>query len=105
MSARPPSEARLWLKAAVVWLLLSALLIATVALAYAPLGAAKIFVSLGIGAAKAAVVLAIFMELRSDSPIIRIAAISGPFLLLVLFALTFADETTRRHALDLFGAY
>ncbi len=103
MSARPPSEARLWIGAAFVWLVLSGLLVATAALAYAPLGAAKIFVALGIAAAKAALVVWLFMELRSASPIIRIASAAGLFFLLVMFALTFADEMTRSHALALFG--
>jgi cytochrome c oxidase subunit IV len=79
-----------------VWLALLSLLAATTALAFAPLGSATLFVSLAIAAAKALLVLIIFMELKASSGLVRAFAAAGFFWLAILFALTMADYSHRR---------
>ncbi len=104
MSAPAPTPGRLWRKAALVWLGLTLLLAATLFAAYLPLGQVKIAVSLGIAAAKAALVALVFMELAADGPLTRMAAAAGLIFLAILLSLTLAEEATRSHVLSLFGA-
>ena len=99
---RDNPSVRLLRKAGLVWLGLTVLLAATIVGAYLPLGSWKPLVGLGISVAKTALVVLIFMELMSATAIVRFAAAAGVAFLLVLFALTFADETTRQHAPNLF---
>ena len=77
------------------WLALMALLALTTALAFVPLGSANLFISLGVAAAKALLVLVLFMELRAGSSLIRAAAAAGFFWLAIMIALTTADYTHR----------
>ena len=79
-----------------VWAALMLLLAATTALAFAPLGSATLFVSLGIAATKALLVLMIFMELKASTGLVRAFAAAGFFWLAILLALTMADYTHRR---------
>ena len=79
-----------------VWIALMLLLAATTALAFAPLGSATIFVSLAIAAAKALLVLIIFMELKASTGLVRAFAAAGFFWLAILFAMTMADYSHRR---------
>ena len=72
-----------------------ALLALTTALAFVPLGSANLFISLGVAAAKALLVLVLFMELRAGSSLIRAAAAAGFFWLAIMIALTTADYTHR----------
>jgi cytochrome c oxidase subunit 4 len=102
MSGRAPSPGRLWRKAALVWLALTLLLGATIVGAYLPIGDVKLVLSLGIAAAKAILVMLVFMELWSDTALIRTTAVMGLLWLGVFFALTLAEEATRQHALELF---
>ena len=85
------SAGRIWR----CWLALMVLLGLTTALAFAPLGSANLFVSLGIAAAKALLVLIVFMELKGSSGLIRAAAAAGFFWLAIMIALTSADYTHR----------
>jgi len=78
-----------------VWAALMLLLAATTALAFAPLGSATLFVSLGIAATKALLVLMIFMELKASTGLVRAFAAAGFFWLAILLALTMADYTHR----------
>lgn len=78
-----------------VWLALVALLALTVAASFAPLGPVLPFVSYAIAAAKAALVLWFFMELRSDDGIHRLALFAGFAWLLVFLTLMAADPLTR----------
>jgi cytochrome c oxidase subunit 4 len=71
------------------------LLALTTALAFVPLGSANLFISLGIAAAKALLVLIVFMELKAGSSLIRAAAAAGFFWLAIMIALTTADYTHR----------
>jgi cytochrome c oxidase subunit 4 len=80
------------------WLALMFLLASTTALAFVPLGTANLFISLGIAAVKALLVLLLFMELKASSPLIRAAAAAGFFWLAIMIALTTADYTHRTDA-------
>lgn len=74
---------------------LIALLATTVALAYVPLGSANLAVSLGIAALKAALVGLIFMRLNEASALNRLAALTGPIWVFVMFLLLYGDYLTR----------
>jgi cytochrome c oxidase subunit 4 len=78
-----------------VWLALCLLLATTCAIAYVPLGAANLPISLLIAALKAALVGGIFMRLRKDTPLNRLAACIGPAWIAIMFLLMFADYATR----------
>jgi cytochrome c oxidase subunit 4 len=77
------------------WLALLALLALTVTLAYAPLGALNAVVALAIGTIKAAIVAAIFMELRHRGFRTLIFACAGLFWLGILLWLGSMDFLTR----------
>ena len=77
------------------WLGLLALLALTVTLAYLPLGAFNIAVALGIGATKAAIVAAFFMELRHRGGRMLVFAAAGLFWLAILLWLGLMDFMTR----------
>lgn len=77
------------------WLGLLALLALTVTVAYVPLGAGNALVALGIGAIKAGLVAAIFMELRHRSGLTLIFAGAGLFWLGILLWLGLMDFLTR----------
>lgn len=84
-------------KAALVWLALIVLALATLGFAYVPAGRWNLLVALTIAAAKGLLVAMIFMELVRARTVARLAAFAGVFFLAVLFSLTFADEVTRPH--------
>jgi cytochrome c oxidase subunit IV len=77
------------------WLGLLALLALTVTLAYVPLGAFNAVVALGIGATKAAMVAAIFMELWHRGTRTMVFATAGLFWLAILLWLGSMDFLTR----------
>lgn len=77
------------------WAALCLLLTITVAVAYVPLGALNLVVSLAIAAAKVLIIALVFMELVRASSLLRLAAMTGIFWLLFLFVLMFADYLTR----------
>jgi cytochrome c oxidase subunit IV len=77
------------------WLALLALLALTVALAYVPLGALNAVVAIAIGTIKAAIVAAIFMELRQRGARTFIFAGAGLFWLGILLWLGSMDFLTR----------
>ena len=85
------SAGRIWR----CWLALMVLLALTTGIAFVPLGTANLFISLGIAAAKALLVLIVFMELKASSSLIRAAAAAGFFWLAIMIALTTADYTHR----------
>jgi cytochrome c oxidase subunit 4 len=86
---RPP------LALVVAWLALLALLASTVTLAYVPLHAFNAVVALTIGTIKAAIVAAIFMELRDRGPRAFVFAGAGLFWLGILLWLGMMDFMTR----------
>jgi cytochrome c oxidase subunit IV len=77
------------------WISLCALLAATYSLAYLPLGRANLPVSLCIAALKVALIGTVFMHLRDNSPLNRLAASAGPIWLFIMFLLIGADYFTR----------
>ncbi len=88
------------------WAALMVLLTLTTGLAFAPLGAANLFVSLAIAGAKALLVLLLFMELKASSGLVRVFAGAGFVWLMIMIALTSADYTHRtdqRVPLDTIG--
>ena len=77
------------------WFALLALLALTVTLAYVPLQAFNAVVAMTIGTIKAAIVAAIFMELRHRGPHTFIFAGAGLFWLGILLWLGMMDFLTR----------
>jgi cytochrome c oxidase subunit 4 len=77
------------------WLALIVLHALTTGSAFIPLGAANLFVSLGIAVTKALIVLLFFMELKASSALVRVFAAAGFFWLMIMIALTTADYTHR----------
>jgi cytochrome c oxidase subunit 4 len=86
---------QLWRRNLVIWAALMALLILTLVVAYLPLGPANTAIGLAVAAAKAALVLMLFMELATSPGLVRLAAIAGLVFVTILFTLTFADVLSR----------
>ncbi|PWC88383.1 hypothetical protein TSH100_07370 [Azospirillum sp. TSH100] len=83
----------------ITWAALVALLAATLGLAYVPMpGPLNLVLALGISAAKALLVLTLFMKLFRAPALTRAAASAGLFWLAVLFALSATDYLTRKEA-------
>ena len=78
-----------------VWVLLLALLAATIGATFLHLGTVLPFVSFGIAIAKASLVFWFFMELKREDGLARLAIIAGFAWLAILFILTAADNATR----------
>jgi cytochrome c oxidase subunit 4 len=96
MSDTPPRTAvQLWRRNLVIWAALMVLLVLTLVVAYLPLGAANTALGLVIAAAKAALVVLLFMELITSPSLVRLAAVSGLVFATILFALTLADVLSR----------
>ena len=79
----------------IVFGVLLALLVATVAVAEVSLGAAGFFVAVLIATIKAALILLYFMHVLYSRPLIWIVAGAGFFWMAILFSLTLADYETR----------
>lgn len=77
------------------WVGLVALLCLTLGMAFVSLGKGNIAVALSIGAAKALIVVFVFMELARGHPLKLIFAGAGLFWVSILFGLTFTDYATR----------
>lgn len=80
---------------AMVWLGLLALLALTVAATFAPLGAARLPLSLLIAGGKAALVVWVYMHLREERGIVRVIALAALLWLALLLLLSAADFLTR----------
>lgn len=83
------------LRLVLVWAALLTLLALTVGATFVPLGAARLAVSYGIAAAKAALVLWFFMELRGDKGLTRVVGLAGFAWIAILFTIIIADYLTR----------
>lgn len=88
-------EARLLV---IVWLALMALLASTVAVTYSPLGPLKPFINLAIAAAKAGLILWVYMHLREQRGLNRVAALAAVAWLAILVAMTLIDLHTHGSA-------
>ena len=78
-----------------VWAALLVLLVASLALAYVPLGAWNLPVGLAIAAVKAALVGFFFMTLRRAPALVLLVVGAAALYVGVMFALTFNDLFTR----------
>lgn len=67
----------------------------TVAVSFLQIGAWGVVIAVTIAFAKALVIALFFMQVRYSSRLTMLFAGAGVFWLLVLFALTFADYSTR----------
>ncbi len=91
----PPRRARTFF---LVWIALLALLALSCGSALVELGAYNTVLNFAIAASKALLVGLFFMHLERASPLTRVFAVTAVFMLLVLFALSAADYTTRHTA-------
>jgi cytochrome c oxidase subunit 4 len=78
-----------------VWLGLVALLTLTVALTFVPLGPFRLAASLAIAAAKAGLIVWIYMDLSKANGVTRLAAGSALLLLAILIVMTAVDFAIR----------
>jgi len=78
-----------------VWLALMMLVALTVASAYVKLGSFNLVASLLISAAKTALVMTLYMELRREHGTVIVFAITGFCWLALMIAPTVADIATR----------
>ncbi|HEX3886801.1 MAG TPA: cytochrome C oxidase subunit IV family protein [Phenylobacterium sp.] len=85
-------EARLLV---LIWVALMLLLTSTVAVTYSPLGPLKPFFNLAIAAAKAGLILWVFMHLREQPGLNRVAALAAGAWLAILVTMTLVDLGTR----------
>jgi cytochrome c oxidase subunit 4 len=85
----------IWVAPLLVWGALSALLAATCMLAYLPLGAFNLPLSLCIAGLKSALIGVVFMRLHDNNPLHRLAASVGPIWIFIMFVLIGADYFTR----------
>lgn len=95
MSDAEQSAGRIWIGPLAVWFALILLLIATVSSAYIPLGIFNGIINMTIAGIKVALVVLFFMEVRTSSPLIRLASMAGLFWLILMFSLAGADYFTR----------
>ena len=80
---------------AIVWAVLLALLGTTIGASFLLTGPASAGVSLAIAFAKAALVFWFFMQLRTETGLVRVFAVGAGVWLLLLFALAGTDYATR----------
>lgn len=96
VGAEKKSEVRrLWRNGLLTWAALLILLFSSLGFAYLPLGKITTAAGLAIALAKAAIVMALFMELAKSRPLIWLAALSGIFFATALYSLTLADVLSR----------
>ena len=77
------------------WLALLALLALTAGTALLPLGAWNSIINLAVAAAKAGLVAWVYMRLGDSHALIRLTAITGLMMLVLLFCLAASDYATR----------
>jgi cytochrome c oxidase subunit IV len=87
--------AHVWLKPAVGWFALLAMLTATIGVAYAPLGGLSILLNLLIAGLCVGLIGIIFMNLAESSVLVRLASGAGIFWLLFMFIMTAGDYLSR----------
>jgi cytochrome c oxidase subunit 4 len=88
---------QLWKAPSVAWLALVALFAANFFLAYLPLGAGNLALSLAVAALMIAVLSTLLMGLRNSRALIRLVAGAGLFWTSLMFALTFCDFLSRHY--------
>src|ERR1700733_13741949 len=78
-----------------VFLALLVCTVLTVPVAKQDLGVLNTAAALGIAAVKASMVVLIFMGVRHNTPLIKVAAVSGILWLAIMFGVTMSDYLTR----------
>ncbi|MCL4814481.1 MAG: cytochrome C oxidase subunit IV family protein [Vicinamibacteraceae bacterium] len=78
-----------------VFALLMVMTVLTVAVTFVDLGAANLYVALGIAIFKATIVVLYFMHARWSSRLTHVVILSGIVFLGILFSFTLADYFTR----------
>lgn len=94
-SQEQPTLRAIWTRSLVVWAAMLLLLLAAAVSAYIPLGSLNIPIMLACAAAEVALVGIFGMELVRSSALLRLAAVTGLFWLVIMFALTLNDYFTR----------
>jgi cytochrome c oxidase subunit 4 len=79
----------------VVFALLAALLVLTVAASRFDLGVANVPIALSIAMLKGALIVLFFMHVRHGSPLVRLFAAGGFFWLLIMLGFILADVQAR----------
>lgn len=87
--------ASVWRTPVLTWIALMALLAINAALAFLPLGRAKLGVNLGVAVVQVALLGFFFMRLDKASWLVRLTALAGLFWLVFLFALAGSDYLSR----------
>ena len=80
------------------WLALLALMTASLAGSYVPLGTGNLVLGLAIAVVKAGIVIAVFMGLLREALVVRLAAAVALATLALLFGLSSVDYATRADA-------
>jgi cytochrome c oxidase subunit 4 len=80
---------------AVAWVALLGLMLLSLASAYLNLGPWNVVAGLAIAAIKSAIVVWLFMRMRTSGPLIRLAAAAGVGVLAILSGLSGVDYLTR----------
>ena len=78
-----------------VWLALLVLTGITVAVAQINLGALNVWVALGVATVKAALVVAVFMHMRYETPLFKLALLAALAILAIFIGMTFLDVLYR----------
>ena len=78
-----------------VWIALLILTGATVTVAQYHFGALNIWIALGIATLKSSLVIAVFMHLRDEQPLFKLALLSALAILAIFIGLTFFDVLYR----------
>ena len=86
----------LWRDAGVLWLALLALFALNVFLAFVPFGAGNVAIHMSVAAIMIVLLVVFFMDFKSYTPLLRLAAVAGLFWLLFMFVLTATDYLTRQ---------
>jgi cytochrome c oxidase subunit 4 len=79
----------------IVWIVLLILTGITVAVAQVNLGALNVWVALGIATVKAGLVVAVFMHMKYESPLFKLALVSALAILAIFIGMTFLDVLYR----------
>jgi len=79
----------------IVWVALLILTGITVAVAQFNLGALNVWVALGIATVKAGLVVAVFMHMKYETPLFKLALLSALAILAIFIGMTFLDVLYR----------
>jgi len=79
----------------IVWIALLLLTGVTIAVAQFNLGALNVWVALGIATVKAGLVVAVFMHMKYETPLFKLALLSALAILAIFIGMTFLDVLYR----------